>query len=70
VRPLSTQQSTSSAAGQKRKTSTTLRGSATLAYKKPRPKKAKTVGYGLLFGSGGSVTERVCILSFKHIKLL
>ncbi|KAH0696268.1 hypothetical protein KY289_013750 [Solanum tuberosum] len=39
-------------------TSTTLRGGATLAYKKPRPKKAKTAGYGLLFGSGDSVTER------------
>ncbi|KAG5628130.1 hypothetical protein H5410_013348 [Solanum commersonii] len=51
VRQLSTQQSTSSAAGQKRKTSTTLRGGATLAYKKSRPKKAKTSGYGLLFGS-------------------
>ncbi|KAG5572543.1 hypothetical protein H5410_062309 [Solanum commersonii] len=58
VRQLSTQQSTSSAVGQKRKTSTTLRGGATLAYKKPRPKKAKTTGYGLLFGSGGSVAER------------
>ncbi|KAH0640298.1 hypothetical protein KY285_036884 [Solanum tuberosum] len=58
VRQLSTQQSTSSAAGQKRKTSTALRGGATLAYKKSRPKKAKTLGYGLLFGSGGSVTER------------
>ncbi|KAH0635833.1 hypothetical protein KY289_035748 [Solanum tuberosum] len=44
--------------GQKRKTSTALRGGATLAYKKPRPKKAKTAGYGLLVGSGGSVTER------------
>uniref|UniRef100_A0A3Q7HAC8 Uncharacterized protein n=1 Tax=Solanum lycopersicum TaxID=4081 RepID=A0A3Q7HAC8_SOLLC len=53
-----TQQSTSNAAGQKRKTSTTLRGGASLAYKKPRLKKAKTTGYGLLFGSGGSVTER------------
>ncbi|KAK4726587.1 hypothetical protein R3W88_031504 [Solanum pinnatisectum] len=42
----------------KRKTSTALRGGATLAYKKRRPKKAKTTGYGLLFGSGGSVTER------------
>ena len=70
MRQLSTQQSTSSAAGQKRKTSTALRGGATLAYKKPRPKKAKTTGYGLLFGSGGSVTARVCILSFKRIKLL
>ncbi|KAG5600465.1 hypothetical protein H5410_031835 [Solanum commersonii] len=58
VRQLSTQQSTSSSAGQKRKTTTALRGGATLAYKKPRPKKAKTVGYGLLFGSGDSVTER------------
>ncbi|KAH0702490.1 hypothetical protein KY285_016768 [Solanum tuberosum] len=58
VRQLSTQQSTSSAVGQKRKTSTALRGGATLAYKKSRPKKAKTAGYGLLFGSGGSVTER------------
>ncbi|KAH0719444.1 hypothetical protein KY285_015475 [Solanum tuberosum] len=58
VRQLSTQQSTSSAGGQKRKTSTALRGGATLAYKKPRPKKAKTTGYGLLFGSGGSVTAR------------
>ncbi|KAH0645088.1 hypothetical protein KY284_032972 [Solanum tuberosum] len=55
---ISAQQSTSSAGGQKRKTSTTLRGGATLAYKKPRPKKAKTAGYGLLFGSGGSVTAR------------
>ncbi|KAH0744289.1 hypothetical protein KY290_032282 [Solanum tuberosum] len=55
---ISAQQSTSSAGGQKRKTSTTLRGGATLAYKKPRPKKAKTTGYGLLFGSGGSVTAR------------
>ncbi|KAG5589397.1 hypothetical protein H5410_039911 [Solanum commersonii] len=51
VRQLSTQQSTSSAGGQKRKTSIALRGGATLAYKKPRPKKAKTIGYGLLFGS-------------------
>ncbi|KAH0746253.1 hypothetical protein KY285_007910 [Solanum tuberosum] len=58
VRQLSTQQSTSRAVGQKRKTSTALRGGATLAYKKPRLKKAKTAGYGLLFGSGGSVTER------------
>ncbi|KAH0696391.1 hypothetical protein KY290_013756 [Solanum tuberosum] len=58
VRQLSTQQSTSSAGGHKRKTSTTLRGDATLAYKKPRPKKAKTTGYGLLFGSGGSVTAK------------
>ncbi|KAH0658284.1 hypothetical protein KY289_027032 [Solanum tuberosum] len=59
VRQLSTQQSTSSAAGQKRKISTTLRGGATLGYKRPRQKKkAKTAGYGLLFGSGGSVTER------------
>ncbi|KAH0742748.1 hypothetical protein KY290_030741, partial [Solanum tuberosum] len=58
VRQLSTHQSTSSAAGQKRKTSTTLRGGAILAYKKPRPKKAKTTGYGFLFGLGGSVTER------------
>ncbi|KAH0725776.1 hypothetical protein KY284_001641 [Solanum tuberosum] len=66
VRQLSTQQSTSSAAGQKRKTSTTLRGGATLAYKKPRPKKAKTSGYGLLFGSGGSVTERYRFLLFSH----
>ncbi|KAH0690160.1 hypothetical protein KY289_017518 [Solanum tuberosum] len=48
----------SSSAGQKRKTSTTLRSGATLAYKKPRPKKANTAGYGLLFGLGGSVTER------------
>ncbi|KAG5581921.1 hypothetical protein H5410_052548 [Solanum commersonii] len=56
MRQLSTQQSTSSAGGQKRKTSTTLRGGATLAYKKPRPKKAKTTGYGLLFGSD---TDRV-----------
>ncbi|KAH0728141.1 hypothetical protein KY284_004006, partial [Solanum tuberosum] len=55
---ISAQQSTSSAGGQKRKTSTTLRGGATLKYKKPRPKKAKTAGYGLLFGSGGSVTAR------------
>ncbi|WMV28205.1 hypothetical protein MTR67_021590, partial [Solanum verrucosum] len=55
---ISAQQSTSSAGGQKRKTSTTLRGGATLAYKKPRPKKAKTAGYGLLFGSGGTVTAR------------
>ncbi|KAH0705389.1 hypothetical protein KY290_010084 [Solanum tuberosum] len=55
---ISAQQSTSSAGGQKRKTSTALRGGATLAYKKPRPKKAKTTGYGLLFGSGGSVTAR------------
>ncbi|KAH0709601.1 hypothetical protein KY284_011028 [Solanum tuberosum] len=59
VRQLSTQQSTFSEAGQKRKTSTALRGGATLAYKRPREKKeAKTAGYGLLFGSGGSVTER------------
>ncbi|KAH0638919.1 hypothetical protein KY285_035505 [Solanum tuberosum] len=58
VRQLSTQQSTSSAVGQKIKTSTALRGGATLAYKKPRPKKAKTAGYGLLVGSSGSVTER------------
>ncbi|KAH0737513.1 hypothetical protein KY290_036218 [Solanum tuberosum] len=58
VKQLSTQQSTSSAVGQKRKTSTALRGGATLAYKKPRPKKPKTAGYGLLVGSGGSVTER------------
>ncbi|KAH0658702.1 hypothetical protein KY285_027243 [Solanum tuberosum] len=58
VRQLSTQQSTSSAAGQKRKTSTAFRGGATLAYKKPRPKKANTTGYGLLFGSGGNVAER------------
>ncbi|KAH0706266.1 hypothetical protein KY285_010768 [Solanum tuberosum] len=58
VRQLISQQSTSSAAGQKRKTSTTLRGGATLAYKKSRPKKAKTAGYGLLFGLGGSVTKR------------
>ncbi|KAH0691998.1 hypothetical protein KY289_019356 [Solanum tuberosum] len=55
---ISAQQSTSSAGGQKRKTSTALRGGATLAYKKPRPKRAKTTGYGLLFGSGGSVTAR------------
>ncbi|KAH0761644.1 hypothetical protein KY290_017717 [Solanum tuberosum] len=55
---ISAQQSTSSAGGQKRKTSTCLRGGATLAYKKPRPKKANTTGYGLLFVSGGSVTAR------------
>ncbi|KAH0638782.1 hypothetical protein KY285_035368 [Solanum tuberosum] len=55
---ISAQQSTSSAGGQKIKTSTALRGGATLAYKKPRPKKAKTGGYGLLFGSGGCVTAR------------
>uniref|UniRef100_A0A3Q7G357 Uncharacterized protein n=1 Tax=Solanum lycopersicum TaxID=4081 RepID=A0A3Q7G357_SOLLC len=42
IRKLSTQQSTSSASGQKRNISTTLRGGETLAYKKPRPKKAKT----------------------------
>ncbi|WMV30895.1 hypothetical protein MTR67_024280 [Solanum verrucosum] len=67
VRQLSTQQSTSSATGQKRKTSTALRGGATLAYKKPIPKKAKTTGYGLLFGSSGSVTERLYISSnFVH----
>ncbi|KAH0749080.1 hypothetical protein KY290_028312 [Solanum tuberosum] len=61
VRQLSTQQSTSSAVGQKRKTSTVLRGGATLAYKKSRQKKAKTAGYDLLFGSGGSSgnTDRV-----------
>ncbi|KAL3345980.1 hypothetical protein AABB24_024768 [Solanum stoloniferum] len=58
VRPLSTRQSTSSAAGQKRKTSTALSGSATHAYKRPRQKRAKTAGYGLLFGSGGSVIKR------------
>ncbi|KAH0758175.1 hypothetical protein KY290_021668 [Solanum tuberosum] len=58
VRQLSTQQSISSVGVQKRKTSTALRGGATLAYKKPRPKKAKTTGYGLLFGSGDSVTAR------------
>ncbi|KAH0696195.1 hypothetical protein KY290_013561 [Solanum tuberosum] len=58
VRLLSTQQSTSSEAGQKRKTSIALRGGATLAYKRPRQKKAKIAGYGLLFGSGGSVNER------------
>ncbi|KAG5620720.1 hypothetical protein H5410_005938 [Solanum commersonii] len=58
MRQLSTQQSTSSATGQKRKTSTTLKGGATIAYKKSRPKKEKTAGYGLLFGSGDSVTER------------
>uniref|UniRef100_K4D139 Uncharacterized protein n=1 Tax=Solanum lycopersicum TaxID=4081 RepID=K4D139_SOLLC len=52
-----TQQSTSRATGQKRKTSTALRGGASLAYKKPRQKQAKTTGYGLLFGSGGSVNE-------------
>ncbi|XP_027769621.1 uncharacterized protein LOC114075354 [Solanum pennellii] len=40
--PSFTQQSTSSATGQKRKTSTTLRGSASLDYKKPRQKQAKT----------------------------
>ncbi|KAH0685311.1 hypothetical protein KY290_016588 [Solanum tuberosum] len=56
--PISAQQSTSSASGQKRKTSTALRGGATLKYKKPRLKKANTAGYGLLFGSGGSVTAR------------
>ncbi|KAH0670743.1 hypothetical protein KY290_026141 [Solanum tuberosum] len=55
---ISAQQSTSSAGGQKRKTSTALRGGATLAYKISKPKKAKTTGYGLLFGSGGSVTAR------------
>ncbi|KAG5590386.1 hypothetical protein H5410_040900 [Solanum commersonii] len=41
VRLLSTQQSTSSVAGQKRKTSTALRGGATLAYKRPRQKKQR-----------------------------
>ena len=46
------------------------RGVASLAYKKPRSKQAKTAGYDLLFGSSGSVTERICILSLKHIKLL
>ncbi|WMV40725.1 hypothetical protein MTR67_034110 [Solanum verrucosum] len=69
VRPLSTQQSTSSAAGQKRKTSTTLRGGATLAYKRPRQKKAKTAGYDLLFGSGGSVTERVWCYIVLHCQV-
>uniref|UniRef100_A0A3Q7EV75 Uncharacterized protein n=1 Tax=Solanum lycopersicum TaxID=4081 RepID=A0A3Q7EV75_SOLLC len=42
----------------KQNTSTTLRGGASLTYKKLRPKKVKTVGSGLLFGSGGSLTER------------
>ncbi|KAH0693505.1 hypothetical protein KY285_020602 [Solanum tuberosum] len=37
--PLSTQQLTSSAVDHKRKTSTTLRGGATLGYKRPRQKK-------------------------------
>ncbi|KAF3678427.1 hypothetical protein FXO37_04383 [Capsicum annuum] len=36
-----TQQSTSGVGAQKRKTSTTLRGGANLAYKRPRQKKAK-----------------------------
>ncbi|KAH0755130.1 hypothetical protein KY290_025400 [Solanum tuberosum] len=49
---------TSMQLAKKRKTSITLRGGAALAYKKPRPKKAKTTSYGLLFGSGGNVTER------------
>ncbi|TMW99915.1 hypothetical protein EJD97_001718 [Solanum chilense] len=48
VRKLSIQQSTSSATGQKRNISTTLRGGETLAYKKPRPKKAKTGIYIVL----------------------
>ncbi|KAH0652422.1 hypothetical protein KY290_030855 [Solanum tuberosum] len=47
-----------SSVAKKEKTSTALRGGATLKYKKPRQKKAKTAGYGLLFGSGGSVTAR------------
>ncbi|KAF3631119.1 hypothetical protein T459_12458 [Capsicum annuum] len=53
-----TQQTTGGIGAQKRKTSTTLRGGANLAYKRPRQKKAKETGFGVLFGPSASVIER------------
>ncbi|PHT51945.1 hypothetical protein CQW23_06407 [Capsicum baccatum] len=53
-----TQMSTSGVGTQKRKTTTTLRGGTNLAYKRPRQKKAKEYGCGVLFGPSGSVVER------------
>ncbi|KAF3653705.1 hypothetical protein FXO38_15522 [Capsicum annuum] len=53
-----TQLSTSVVGAQKRKTSTTLRGGANLAYKRPRQKKEKEAGFGVLFRSSSSVVER------------
>ncbi|PHT27548.1 hypothetical protein CQW23_32848 [Capsicum baccatum] len=52
-----TQQSTSGVGAPKRKTSTALRGGANLAYKRPRQKKAKKPGFGVLFRPSGSVVE-------------
>ncbi|KAF3663808.1 putative (+)-neomenthol dehydrogenase-like [Capsicum annuum] len=56
------QLSTSGVGAQKRNTSTTFRGGANLAYKRPRQKKAKETGFDVLFGPSGSVfrnTDRV-----------
>ncbi|PHT48680.1 hypothetical protein CQW23_12888 [Capsicum baccatum] len=43
--------------GRPRKTSTALRGGVNLAYKRPRQKKAKEAGFGVLFGPSVSVVE-------------
>ncbi|KAF3678627.1 hypothetical protein FXO37_04279 [Capsicum annuum] len=53
-----TQLFTSGVGAQKRKTSTTLRGGANLAYKRPRQKKAKEAGFNVLFRPNGSVVEK------------
>ncbi|PHT32736.1 L-ascorbate oxidase -like protein [Capsicum baccatum] len=53
-----TQQSTSGVGAQNRKPSTALRGSANLTYKRPRQKKAKEAGFGVLFRPSGSVVEK------------
>ncbi|PHT97441.1 hypothetical protein BC332_33631 [Capsicum chinense] len=53
-----TQLSTSGVGTQKWKTTTTLRGGTNLAYKRPRQKKAKEDGFGVLFGPSGSMVER------------
>ncbi|PHU13172.1 hypothetical protein BC332_20102 [Capsicum chinense] len=50
--------STSGVGAQNKKTSTALRGGANLVYKRPRQKKAKEAGFGVLFGPSSSVVER------------
>ncbi|KAG5581398.1 hypothetical protein H5410_052025 [Solanum commersonii] len=53
----STQQSTTSASGSK-KSSKVKRGDANPGYKRPRTEKPRTTGFGVLFGTNGSVIER------------
>ncbi|PHU08002.1 hypothetical protein BC332_24491 [Capsicum chinense] len=50
--------SNSGVGAQKRKTSTMLRGGTNLEYKRPRQKKAKEDGFGVLFGPSGCLVER------------